>query len=120
MRVLMHEDAKYWEMELLLARMKAVQHESQLIREVVRLQRMRIAQLERQLEGEKKYRLAHITGTAVAGCRNCGMPTKYGAVFCDRNCWREHQHHRKMSDAVNQERGTRRSDRVQRKEDVGE
>jgi ribosomal protein S14 len=114
----MAEATNSLEVELLLARVKAREHESSLIMEVVRLQRTRIVQLENQLQAEKRYRQAHQQGTGLNGCRNCGLPTQYASIFCNRQCWREWNHRQKEQDTVNVRRGTRREDTVQRKEDA--
>jgi hypothetical protein len=79
------------EYELSVARMKAVQYESSLLNEVVKLQRMKIEQLERQLHAERTARLARWNLSAKLICRNCGLEGKYGQLFCSRPCMLEYQ-----------------------------
>lgn len=98
------------EVELLRVRMKSVQYESSLLKDVVHLQRMRIAELERQLEDERAYRIAHRSAADKDGCRHCGLPTPVGQIFCARPCWTAYHQMRKASGATDAERGTRRDD----------
>jgi hypothetical protein len=85
------------ERELLLARMKSIQHESSLIMQVVRLQRMRIEQLERQLQAEKRARLARWNLSEKGVCRNCGGEAQDGQVFCRLECLREYRRAMKVA-----------------------
>lgn len=112
----MADDAHSIELALMQARMKAIQHESTLISEVLKLQRMRIVQLEQQLDAERAYRRASMSEAPVDGCRNCGMQVLDGKVFCTRRCWLEYQHMRKETGAANVQRGTRIEHTVQRPE----
>lgn len=95
------------EYELLLARMKAVEHESRLIMEVVKLQRMRIADLEFQLSREKQYRMARLDWARDKVCRECGVETRYGQVFCTRQCMRLFAERQRVNGTVDAQRGTR-------------
>lgn len=83
------------ECELLRARMKSIQYESTLLHEVVKLQRMRIEQLERRLEVEKQLRRARFHLTEFGVCRNCGLPTRQGQLYCGRACMTEWQRARR-------------------------
>lgn len=75
--------------ELLQLRMKSIQYESTLMKDVLQLQRMRIAQLEQQLSGERAFRRARLGLSAYGACRHCGLPARKGQVFCSRTCLRE-------------------------------
>lgn len=74
------------DLELVQARMKSIQYESSLLNQVVKLQRMRIAQLEQQLTAEKRIRLVRWNLSEQGVCRNCGLDAKHGQVFCSRSC----------------------------------
>jgi hypothetical protein len=79
------------EVELLHARMKSVSYHASLVDEVLKLQRMKIEQLERQLHAERTARLARWNLSAKVICRNCGLEGKYGQLFCNRPCMLEYQ-----------------------------
>lgn len=88
-------DAIEW--ELREVRMKSVLYESQLLHEVVKLQRMRIVQLEEQVEMERTWRAAQVTRMAQMTkaddqvCQYCALPVKHGQVFCSRDCMFSYQ-----------------------------
>lgn len=77
------------EVELLLVRIKSVQYESSLLKELVKLQRMRIAHLEAKLQVEKKIRMKRWNLEDIGVCRNCGLDAPGGQVFCSRDCYTE-------------------------------
>lgn len=102
------------EHELLLARMRAIQHESQLINQVVKLQRIRIVQLEGALANAQ--RLLKVSRAPAVGstCRRCGEMTKNGQTFCSRSCYYQWAGARRQEEAVDKERGTSRLTTVNR------
>lgn len=78
------------DIELLQARMKAIQYESSLLNEVVKLQRTRIEQLEQRLSAAQA-KLGQATDGVRWICRTCGKPSAKGQVFCRRACFYEYQ-----------------------------
>ena len=102
------------EHELLLARMRSIQHESQLINQVVKLQRMRIVQLENEVEYAK--RLLRVSKSPPIGstCRRCGIQTKDGQTFCTRSCYYQWAGGQRREETVDKQRGTSRMTTVNR------
>jgi hypothetical protein len=84
------------EIELLHARMKSITYHASLVDEVNKLQRMKIEQLERQLHAERASRLSRWNLSEKDVCRNCGLDTKYGQLFCSQPCLLEYRRARSV------------------------
>lgn len=72
--------------ELLRMRQKAIQYESSLLKELVRLQRQRIVDLEREVLVANQRRLALVEPGRAGICVQCGAEATHGAVYCSRDC----------------------------------